>query len=113
MSDNANDELLAQTNEQFWKNIESFIHQANKMSNDQGLDNTASSFLYAAARFSAFNAVSKYKDVQSMSLDKEEAIKYFTATFNKMFQQNMDDYENNFDQYFKLQTDDTNSTTMD
>lgn len=100
------EEKQAQESEQYWKNIELFIHQANKISTHQGLDNTSSSLLYAAARFSAFNAVSKYKDVASMAQDKEEAIKYFTSTFNKMFQQNMDDYEKNFNQYFKPNTED-------
>ena len=100
------DKNQAQESEQYWKNIELFINQANDMSAAQGMDNTASSFLYAAARFSAFNATSKYKTAESLAQDKEEAVKYFTATFKKMFQQNMDDYESNFNQYFKSQPDD-------
>jgi len=100
MTEQKNNHQQTQESEQYWKNIALFINQANDISAGQGLDNTSSSFLYAAARFSAFNAASKYKDVESLTQDKEEAIKYFTATFNKMFRQNIDDYENNFNQYF-------------
>jgi len=106
MTQDSDKEQPSQATEQYWKNVDTFISAANKMSTDQGIDNTSSTLLYAAARFSAFNAASKYKEAEALSLDKEEAIKYFTATFTKMFQQNMDDYEKNFDQYFKSQAED-------
>ncbi len=86
-------------NDVYWKIIEEFIDQANHISSTQGLDSVSSALMYAAARFSAFNAASKYDSADALSVDKQEAVKYFSETFKKMFQQNMDEYEKNFEKY--------------
>ena len=102
MTDNTNTKQTTESQasiELYWKTVDQFIEQANQLSREHGMDHVATTLMYAAARFSAFNAASKYTSVDALKLDKDEAIKYFTDTFRKMFKQNMDDYEKNFDQY--------------
>ncbi len=85
----------------YWKKVETFINLANELAATDGMDSVSSSLLLAAARFSAFNAASKYQDAGSLDTDKDEAIKYFTSIFNRMFRENMDEYVAGFDTYFK------------
>ena len=105
MSDNTNEEQKNEANEQYWSHVDLFISQANQLSPEQGLDHTSSTLLYAAARFNAFNASSKYKNADALAQDKDEAVKYFTASFEKMLRQNLDDYEKNFKQYIQTNRD--------
>ena len=90
----------ASANEDYWKKVETFINLANELAATEGMDSVSSSLLLAAARFSAFNAASKYQDADSLETDKDEAIKYFTSIFNRMFRENMDEYIAGFDTFF-------------
>jgi len=85
------------SNQQYWKNVEAFIQQANELAAEQGMDSVSSGLLFAAARFSAFNAATKYNDAEQLNQDKEEAVKYFTSLFRKMFDENMEEYSQHFD----------------
>ncbi len=88
-------------NDRYIERVDAFIKQANQFAEAEGADSVSSSLLYAATRFSAFNASRKYTQADKLAQDKTEALKYFSDIFRKMFQENMEDYIKNFDNYFK------------
>ncbi len=86
-------------NQQYWKNVDEFIQLANRLAEQQGMDRVSSGLLYAAARFSAFNAATKYGDREQLQQDSAEAVKYFTSIFRGMFEENIADYSEHFEKY--------------
>lgn len=100
------DEPLQDDNKRYWENVDAFIHHANDLAGEQGMDSVSSGLMYAAARFCAFNAATKYSDVDHLQQDKEEAVKYFTSIFRKMFDENMEEYKNNFAELVQGQSPD-------
>ena len=98
--DDSTQSSASNDNETFARRVEQFIELANHFAEQDGLDMIASSLLFAAARFGAFNAARKYNDADTLAQDGEEAAKYFADIYRKMYKQNTDEYVDNFDEYF-------------
>ncbi|MNG29155.1 hypothetical protein D3C84_1145360 [compost metagenome] len=76
------------------------IHLANEQCNDAPKGKVSSSLLYAAARFNSFIVASMAGDLDELNADREEAISYFTEQYRKMLTENLDDYIENYKEYF-------------
>ena len=85
--------------EQFWKLADSFITLANDLYEKESDGKVGYAMLYAAARFNAFIVATTAGTKQDLADEKEQATKYFSEQYQKMFAENLDDYEQNFDQY--------------
>jgi len=85
--------------QKFWNRADKIIHLANEQCHNSTNSKVSSSTLYAAARFNAFIVASMAEDVNEIIKDKEEAIKYFTDQYEKMFIENIDDYIENYEEY--------------
>ena len=57
----------------------------------------SSSFLYGAARFSAWIAACAYESSQDMAANKEEAIDYFVQKYKSMLEEHLDNHIEKFD----------------
>lgn len=55
--------------------------------------------MYSVARFNAWISASQANSSEGMKANKEETIKYFVAEYEKMLNDNLDDYIDNFDKY--------------
>lgn len=84
---------------EFRKRADAIIHLANEQRLTTPNEKVSSSLLYAAARFNAYLVASMSEDVEEMKTDKEEALKYFSAQYERMFVENIDDYIENYEEY--------------
>jgi len=85
--------------EQFWKLADSFINLANEHYEKESDGKVGYAMLYAAARFNAFIVASTAGHKQDLGEEKQQATEYFTEQYRKMFSENLEDYEKNFEQY--------------
>ncbi len=85
--------------EQFWKLADSFINLANQQYQEESDGKVGYAMLYAAARFNAFIVASTAGDKGALAEEKQPATEYFTEQYRKMFAENIDDYEANFENY--------------
>lgn len=85
--------------EQFWKLADSFINLANELYEKESDGKVGYAMLYAAARFNAFIVASTAGDKKDLGEEKEQATEYFTEQYRKMFSENLEDYEQNFEHY--------------
>lgn len=69
----------------FHEVADEFINLANDLSEDWALPLLSAAFMYAAARFNAFN----FNTVDGDSNNREEAIRYYTEQYQKMLSENM------------------------
>ncbi len=90
------------TDEEFWDLADTFIENANnlcELSHDAG--KVSAALLYAASRFSAFVVASSAEDTADLNIKRAEASDYFVEQFQLMMEENLKDYQENFDDYFE------------
>lgn len=80
----------------FFERADAIINLANSQCDDFSIGKVSSSLLFAAARFNAFIVASSAKDLDELTKEKEEAIKYFKQQYEKVFIENMDEYIKNY-----------------
>ena len=68
--------------------VDRFIEIANELSKTQTKDRVGTAFLFAASRYNAFVSLGKSED---LSRDKEDALKWHTAEYNRMLESNLDE----------------------
>jgi hypothetical protein len=73
------------------------------LSNDQLADinpgKVSASMMYATARFNAYVSWIGFNDPADMAKARDETIRYFVEQYQKMLEENLDDYINNFEHY--------------
>ena len=100
MSDDRNDDGQLPDDE-FWELADTFIESADnlcELSHDAG--NVSAALLFAASRFSAFVVASSANDSTDLSAKQEEATDYFVDQFRLMMTENLNDFLQNFDEFF-------------
>lgn len=65
-----------------------FIDLANEFTKTESKDRVGAAFMFAAARYNAFEAFAKSSDI---SRDKDDAINWYTREYKRMLEANMDD----------------------
>jgi len=65
-----------------------FIEVANEFTQTQSKERVSASILFAAARYNAFEAYSKSKN---MHKDKDDALNWYTSEYRRMLEANIDD----------------------
>ena len=85
--------------EQFWKIADSFINLANDLYEQESDGKVGYAMLYAAARFNAFIVASTAGDKAALAEEAPQAKEYFTEQYKKMFSENLEDYQSNFEHY--------------
>ena len=76
---------------EMYDNADKFIGLANEMSKTVSPGEIGIAFRYAAARYSAFEASMRTKNLTE---DKDKHIKFFAKTFTEMLQMNFEEYSN-------------------
>jgi len=85
--------------QEFWNRVDALIALANKQCDSAPKGKVSASMLFSAARFNAFVMAWAIGDKNAFSTKKEDGIAYYTAQFEKMLRENLDDYEANYDKY--------------
>jgi len=88
---------------EFFNRTDEIINLANSQCDSTANGKVSSSLLFAAARFNAFIVASSAKDIEEFRKDKDDAIKYFTEQYKKMFIENYDEYIKNYEKNIKDQ----------
>lgn len=86
------------TNKIFKEIADAYINVGNEYLDEHDSNLVGSSFIYGAARFSAFIVASGSRDLEHYKENKETAVSHFTAHFQQMLQENLDNYESSFEQ---------------
>ena len=77
-----------------------------KLSNNQlkgvSLANVSASTMFASTRFSVWVSATEFKTSDKMKADRNEIINYYTTEYKSMFEEHLDDYIKNFDQYMNV-----------
>ena len=56
---------------------------------------------FSVARFNAWISACRFNNATEMKDAKQEIIQYFTAEYEKMLKENLEDYIANFEDYMK------------
>ena len=60
----------------------------------------SASAMFALARYCAFVSAADFEKVADYKTEREEIVRYFTEDFRRLLNENIDDYTENFDNYF-------------
>jgi len=82
--------------QEFWNLADEFIHLANKNAKQVGISKISAAILYAASRYNVFRVSANTKTLMEFEDDRESATKYFTEQYQKMFNDNFDEYLANY-----------------
>ena len=90
---NSGDASDARQDAEFFEMADAFIALANKYGEKGAVGKVSSALLFAAARYNAFYVAA----VENISLEDEKdvAMRYFTDQYQKMLNDNFEDYKNN------------------
>lgn len=95
-------EFQAQVNA-FYERADAFINLANsQLSPKSHAGQVGSSLMYASARYSASVASIGFIKSSDFEKEKEEIIKFYTAQYQQMLSDNLDDYIKNFEKYTNI-----------
>lgn len=88
----------ADTNKLFKQIADAYIDVGNQHLENHDSNLVGSSFIYGAARFSAFIVASGSTDLDQYKANRESAIEHFTGHFKQMLEENLASYESAFEE---------------
>lgn len=88
-------------NEQFRQMTDRFIDLANQQAETIQPENVGMALLYAASRYNAFVVAMHADDLEKYRQDHATALEFFTAEYQRMLEENLEDYLQAFDQDMK------------
>lgn len=96
---------LTPEDEQFWDVVDNVIDVSNNAmeTSEPGLVNSA--MLYAAARYTTFVLASHSETRKDFIADTPEAIRQFSEEFQRLLEENMEDYAENYKVYMRDEED--------
>lgn len=75
---------------------DAFIDQANTYANETDTAKVNASFLYGAARFSAFITATSMSNQQAYEADIPDAVEYYSTQFRSMLEEHFEQYKSIF-----------------
>jgi len=86
------------TDNQFLKRADAHIHLANtQMSEEMGMGEVSSSFMYGAARFNAWIAACEFESAEAMDAEKEKVVDYFVSKYKTVLEEHIKNHIEEFD----------------
>jgi len=83
-------------NKQFRQFADTFIDVANNHIESADSSFVSSSMLYGTARFCSFAVASTCNNAEELEANRDGAIKFYVAEFERMLSENIDEYKNAF-----------------
>jgi len=81
--------------------IDSFIDRANQLAEQNSPENVGMALLFAASRFNSFVVSQHAENLEGYQSDIPRAKSFFTAQYEEMLDENLEDYKQAFDKYAK------------
>mgnify|MGYP000052286834 FL=1 len=95
---------MQEVDDEFYERADAHIHLSNdQISEKVGRGKVSASFMYGVARFNSYVTATGWNSQKEFSEGKDEAIEYFVSEYRKMLVENMEDYEENFNEYMGIQ----------
>ena len=92
---------MSKVDEAFFKRADDYINVANEHLAEVSRGKVNAAMMYGLSRFSAWISACEFENAADMKKSKAEITKYFVDEFEKMLNENLDDYITNFDGYMK------------
>ncbi len=73
--------------------IDTFIHRANELADQNISENVGMAVLFAASRFNAFVVSQHAENLEDFEKDEEKAQQFFTSQYQEMLTENLEDYK--------------------
>ncbi len=86
----------------FFDRADQHIHLSNDHLKAVSRGKASASMMYATARFNAWVTACGFGDAAEMKSARTETIHYFLTQYQKMLEENFDDYIENFEQYMRM-----------
>ena len=93
--------MVQDVDDKFYDRADAHIHLSNDQLKNVSTGKASASMMYATARFNAWVSASGFSQSEEMKDARAETIEYFVSEFQKMLEENLDDYIGNFDRYMK------------
>ena len=95
---------MQEVDDEFYERADAHIHLSNdQITEEVGRGKVSASFMYAVARFNSYVTATGFNNQKEFSSSKDEAIDFFVSEYRKMLIENMEDYEENFNDYMGIE----------
>lgn len=91
--------MTKDVDDKFYDRADAHIHLSNDQVKDIGSGKVSASMMFALARFNAWVSAGGFQSSEDMKAKREEISAYFSSQYQKMLEDNLDDYIANFDKY--------------
>lgn len=92
---------MKEIDEKFFDRADEHINLSNKQLADVSRGKVSASMMYSLARFNSWISACGFNNSEEMKSAKQETIEYFITEYEKMLNENLDDYITNFENYMK------------
>lgn len=92
---------MAEIDDNFFKRADDHINLSNQQLSTTSAGKVSASMMYSVARFNSWVSACGFHNSMEMKEAREETVKYLVTEYEKMLQENLDDYIENFDKYMK------------
>lgn len=99
-------EMIQDPDDKFFDRADAHIQLSNDQLKDVSSGKASASMMYATARFNAWVSACGFQNSNQMKAARDETIEYFVTGYQKMLEENLDDYIDNFERYMKKQISD-------
>ena len=96
--------MVQDPDDKFYDRADAHIHLSNDQLKEVSRGKASASMMYATARFNAWVSACGFADGDQMKAARDQTIEYFVTEFQKMLEENLDDYIGNFESYMNLQS---------
>lgn len=94
---------MTEIDDKFFARADEHINLSNKQLQSSVSGKVSASMMYSVARFNSWLSACGFHNSQEMEEAKKETIKYFVYEYEKMLNENLDDYIKNFDKYMEVE----------
>lgn len=94
--------MAQDVDDNFFDRADAHIHLSNDQLKQIGRGKVSASMMYAVTRFNAWVSASGFHTPEQMAATREETVEYFVSQYQKMLEENLDDYIKNFRKYMEI-----------
>lgn len=99
--DNKAKEAVAAVDDKFYDRADAHIRLSNDQLSDASRGKVSASMMYSVARFNAWVSACGFENENDFRNVREQTISYFVTEYQKMLEENLDDYIANFTRFMK------------
>lgn len=93
---------MQRTDNEFFERVDEHIQLSNEqVTNQVNINNVSASFMYGLARYNAWLSARYRDNPEQLAADKEEIMAYFSGEYQKMLNECLNDFVENFDVYIE------------